>query len=130
MTTTPTTREQENAIATMRDGGGPLVITLHNGGPAIHVKVMGTGTAFVIDELGNLNHPIIAAMWDRVEALPDESEGSRFHLASEDAWEIADDYRRACNEDPTVLDEYYNGIDDFAAVKACCLRNAEKVAPD
>lgn len=36
------------------------------------------------------DHPVIAAMWARVNELPDTGEGGPFHLASELAWEIAD----------------------------------------
>lgn len=74
-------------------------------------------------------HPehVLSAMWARVNRLPDAGEGSAFHMASDAAWEIADDYRRASEGDADVIAEYDDGFDTFDAIMAVCLRNAAKV---
>lgn len=73
------------------------------------------------------DHPTITAMWERVDKLPDNGEGSRFHLASESAWLIANDYRRARECDPTILDEFEQGL-TFEQIVRACLTDAAKIA--
>lgn len=73
---------------------------------------------------------VLSAMWARVDRLPDNGEGSAFHLASESAWEIADDYRRASEGDESVIAEFVSPYDNLADIMALCLHKAEKVAAE
>jgi hypothetical protein len=69
---------------------------------------------------------VFAAMWERVNLLPDTGEGCAWHLASERAWEIADDYRRASEGDASMLADWDTGY-TFERIMSACLRDAARL---
>ncbi len=71
---------------------------------------------------------ILSAMDARVRNLPDGGEGSAWHYASENAWQIRDDYRRAIERDRSMLHEWDENW-MFDKIAAACLRDAQRIHP-
>lgn len=70
-------------------------------------------------------HPI-KVMERMAYATPNPCEGSIGHLRSDFAWELVDDYRRACESDESILGVYDppTPCSTFAEVRRSCTKDA------
>jgi hypothetical protein len=75
------------------------------------------------NEIGLAAMAILDAMDAVVEATPDMGEGGKWHMRSDFAWQVREDYQTA--EDPDTIEEFEDGMtpDD---IRAACIRSAAK----